>query len=370
MSPNLKHTGQAAILLLLGACGGSQPEPVKATEPLQLHTLELPPRKIEKALIVRDLEGALLVDTWTSLEDYNFGRVKIQDNTAAHTVPDIEPLRYRIRSGDTLSAIAKAQYGQTSMWPEIQAANPGINPSNLTVGSSILLPAKAVILAERALKSWQEDQAKLMALPTMLQAHKGESLTAIAIRAYKDPRSWNFLVALNPELDPTQFRLTKDCNLRIRPEYGEGIIFDPQRVMCAQTRPVNSHCQFTSDKLSAKQRQFLEKLAPLAREVEQQYGVPTTLTLAQAAYESGWNLSPEENRFHGLRDTELDFIPYDSPEEAFLAYGDRLCNPRYWEAHKCQSPEGWLKAIVAAGYCPDAGYIESVQSIMKRITSG
>ena len=51
---------------------------------------------------------------------------------------------YDLKSGDTLSAIAKAYSAElkTKVTVEqIQAANPGLNPKNLTVGKKIFIPA-------------------------------------------------------------------------------------------------------------------------------------------------------------------------------------------------------------------------------------
>ena len=47
---------------------------------------------------------------------------------------------HTIRRGDTLWAIARANYGSGARWRDIQAANPGINPRRLLVGKQIRLP--------------------------------------------------------------------------------------------------------------------------------------------------------------------------------------------------------------------------------------
>ena len=47
---------------------------------------------------------------------------------------------YQIAPGDTLSAIAAARLGRAGRWPEISAANPGINPTRLRVGTRLTLP--------------------------------------------------------------------------------------------------------------------------------------------------------------------------------------------------------------------------------------
>jgi nucleoid-associated protein YgaU len=48
---------------------------------------------------------------------------------------------YTVASGDTLGGIAKKTYGKETAWTAIQAANPGVNPNNLKVGTVLQLPA-------------------------------------------------------------------------------------------------------------------------------------------------------------------------------------------------------------------------------------
>ncbi len=48
---------------------------------------------------------------------------------------------YTVASGDTLGGIAKKTYGRETAWTAIRDANPGINPNNLKVGTTLKLPA-------------------------------------------------------------------------------------------------------------------------------------------------------------------------------------------------------------------------------------
>lgn len=52
------------------------------------------------------------------------------------------PISYTIRSGDTLMLLAVEFLGDASLWPEIAAANPGMDPDNIYVGQEILIPRK------------------------------------------------------------------------------------------------------------------------------------------------------------------------------------------------------------------------------------
>lgn len=47
---------------------------------------------------------------------------------------------YTIKKGDTLYGIAVAHYGDGKQWTRIANANPGINPSKLAVGKTIVIP--------------------------------------------------------------------------------------------------------------------------------------------------------------------------------------------------------------------------------------
>ena len=51
-------------------------------------------------------------------------------------------VRYQIQNGDRLETIAKVHLGSKSRWKEIEALNPGLDPNNLGLGDTILLPLK------------------------------------------------------------------------------------------------------------------------------------------------------------------------------------------------------------------------------------
>jgi 5'-nucleotidase/UDP-sugar diphosphatase len=48
--------------------------------------------------------------------------------------------RYTIKHGDTLYGIAASHYGSGRDWKKIMDANPGLQPSHLRVGQTIILP--------------------------------------------------------------------------------------------------------------------------------------------------------------------------------------------------------------------------------------
>ena len=47
---------------------------------------------------------------------------------------------YTVKKGDTLYSIAKSRYGDGKQWQRITAANPGLEPSKLRVGQTIVVP--------------------------------------------------------------------------------------------------------------------------------------------------------------------------------------------------------------------------------------
>ena len=47
---------------------------------------------------------------------------------------------YTIRKGDTLYSIARTHYGNGKDWQRIASANPGLDPTKLRVGQSIVIP--------------------------------------------------------------------------------------------------------------------------------------------------------------------------------------------------------------------------------------
>jgi len=62
-------------------------------------------------------------------------------NTATQLPPEPAAIdTYVIRKGDTLWSIAVRVYGDGQRWQDIVAANPGINPKKLMVGTEIILP--------------------------------------------------------------------------------------------------------------------------------------------------------------------------------------------------------------------------------------
>ena len=92
---------------------------------------------------------------------------------------DTEKTIYKIMSGDTLGAIAQKQLGSTRYTKDIIELNPGTIASNLAIGDTLVLPAKAS-LKEKLI-------AKEAVVGSDARAHvveSGDSLTVIANKYY------------------------------------------------------------------------------------------------------------------------------------------------------------------------------------------
>lgn len=140
-------------------------------------------------------------------------------------------------------------------------------------------------------------------------------------------------------------------------------------------------------------REFIFKYIPHANQVAIKYGVPSLVTLAQAAWESGWGRSAPKFNFFGMKAgsnytgkkqilTTSEFIngkkvrvkrafrAYDNPTHAFSDYAANLASKsNYADAfqYKKGNPEMFLTKVCEGGYATDPNYLRSVLQIMKMI---
>lgn len=139
-------------------------------------------------------------------------------------------------------------------------------------------------------------------------------------------------------------------------------------------------------------QEFVRKYTPHANRVAVMYGVPSLVTLAQAAWESGWGRSAPKFNFFGMTagsnyggKTQLlstwevvggqrikvkrEFRAYDNPTQAFSDYARNLASKEQFRGafqwkHK---PEQFFKEIANNGYATDPDYYKSVMMVMKMI---
>lgn len=109
------------------------------------------------------------------------------------------------------------------------------------------------------------------------------------------------------------------------------------------------------------------ELENYAHEVKEKYGVPESITLAQAIYESSLgksNLAQKNNNWFGIK-SGSGWAKYDSARESFLAYGKLLSKDRYAKYTKnAKTDSEYINGVVKGGYCDDAGYTTNILSII------
>jgi len=99
---------------------------------------------------------------------------------------------YTIREGDSLSEIAARTLGTAKAWKRIVAANPGLDPRRLPIGTVLRIPHGSGPVAA-------DDGTAAQARYTI---RKGDSLSEIAARTLGTAKAWKRIVAANPGLDP------------------------------------------------------------------------------------------------------------------------------------------------------------------------
>ena len=143
---------------------------------------------------------------------------------------------------------------------------------------------------------------------------------------------------------------------------------------------------------------FIEDIAPGAQAAHREYGVPASVTLAQAILESGWGrseLATKANALFGIKYStgwnetispfvrggyvkgSAEFIDgrwvesvvsafcrYDSWSDSLRDHGLFLKRPRYADAFSTPNPDDFARAIHRAGYATDPGYADKLISLM------
>lgn len=148
------------------------------------------------------------------------------------------------------------------------------------------------------------------------------------------------------------------------------------------------------------QKQFIDLVAPMAQETHRKYRVPASVTIAQAALESGWggsvlavqakalfgikygtkwneNLSPYVKGSYSVVSKEFidgqwvniesPFCAYSSWNDSILDHGPFLLRPVYANAFlpTVVTADDFARAIHTAGYATDPAYSDKLISLMK-----
>jgi len=134
---------------------------------------------------------------------------------------------------------------------------------------------------------------------------------------------------------------------------------------------------------------FIALLLAGAQECQRVTGIPASVTIAQAALESGWGERVLGNNLFGIKADKAwkgktvdvpthevikgkrvfvvdKFRAYDSWAECVM---DRarflMANPRYAKCFREKTGEGWARAMAAAGYATDPAYAEKLIEVMR-----
>ena len=135
--------------------------------------------------------------------------------------------------------------------------------------------------------------------------------------------------------------------------------------------------------------EFFEKHAPSAIRQQQLYGIPSSVTLAQMAFESFWGTSKlariGRNYFgikcsrewlaagkpYSLHDDDRrneKFCNYSSVAESIEHHSRILMSDRYKVCRRFPSTDfhNWLLSLKAAGYATDPDYVRKLEGIIKQ----
>ncbi len=134
---------------------------------------------------------------------------------------------------------------------------------------------------------------------------------------------------------------------------------------------------------------FIEMLAGAAQDCQRKTGIPASITLAQAALESGWGKDAAGNNLFGIKadsswkgptisfrttehvdgkDVKLvdKFRRYDSWLASMVDHAQFLLkNPRYAKCFKQIDGAGWARELQACGYATDPAYSDKLIAIMR-----
>ena len=138
---------------------------------------------------------------------------------------------------------------------------------------------------------------------------------------------------------------------------------------------------------------FIGRCVEPARETQRMYGVPASVTIAQAILESGWGgseLATRANNYFGIKCAAVasphqigcidkatwehlngndvtvtaSFRRYASMRDSFLDHGLFLTKPRYAAAFKAATPDEFAHEIWRAGYATDPQYPAQLVRLM------
>jgi nucleoid-associated protein YgaU len=140
------------------------------------------------ALVRRSADSILRSPGWRPSLGSRSGEFELADLLRlAGVLPDPTPPRtYTVRSGDTLSGIARDQLGDAARWPEIFALNRGIirHPDRIFPGQVLVLPS----------------DTRPVPAPRIYVVRRGDTLSGIAQAQLGAANRWPEIFALNRDV--------------------------------------------------------------------------------------------------------------------------------------------------------------------------
>ena len=101
---------------------------------------------------------------------------------------------YVVQEGDTLADISENWFGLRGKWALIVAANPGLDPSRLSIGQVLMLPPRSA-----AVRPARPEKARVSSKGTYV-IEPGDSLSQIAYELYGNGVHWDLIYRANEEL--------------------------------------------------------------------------------------------------------------------------------------------------------------------------
>ena len=117
----------------------------------------------------------------------NFGGAPTDSNASTPSAGKT----YAVQEGDTLTGIAQKVYGRTGAYVAIAAANPGVDPARMRVGTTLTLPDASTARTE------SPAPLPVATGPNQHRVEQGETLSSIAKQSLGSEARWEQLYDLN-----------------------------------------------------------------------------------------------------------------------------------------------------------------------------
>lgn len=101
---------------------------------------------------------------------------------------------YVVQEGDTLAEISETWFGLRGKWALIVAANPGLDPSRLSIGQVLMLPPKSA-----AVRPVRPEKARSSSKGTY-EIQPNDTLSQISYDLYGTAKHWDLIYGANEEL--------------------------------------------------------------------------------------------------------------------------------------------------------------------------